>query len=568
MGGSLPVARHAVEALEELGHRVSWIDHSLFNPGFQRLFELRDPYLRNTVQGRLSETLGIVSLAHIADDPPDIALALAQAPLSLPVLQQLQRKKIVTAMWFVENYRHLTYWQQVAQGYDFWFVMQQQPCIDALKRAGAAHVTYLPLAANPRIHRPMACSDEERNEFSADVSFLGAGYRNRRLLLPELMNQGWSFKLWGNEWDDPGALGTVLQRGGARIDSETSVKIFNHTKVNVNLHSYTRAGFDPDGDSLNPRTFELAACGAFQIIDDRTLLPECFDASMLEIIRQPDELVPAVRRCLRDEAMCRAKAEASRVHALAHHTYRHRMQALLSEVGVHRPDRIGSVLQGQRSTEALLAQAQDTPGFAALLNAFPDASRLELKDIAEKVREKGPTAVLSREELLVLMMDEYRRGDSRFCLSHDGTEHHRVERHRAPNIRRTSAANASGKNRRGAASKMKQVLILNITRMGDLVQMTPLLSRLANEFPGVAIDLIVDTEFADIAALLPGIRAVRAYDFQALMDDTRACVRDVVTLYRELEAWGRGLATTGYDRVINLTFKPSKCVPDRVCRFL
>ena len=42
---------------------------------------------------------------------------------------------------------------------------------------------------------------------------------------------------------------------------------------------------------------------------------------------------------------------------------------------------------------------------------------------------------------------------------------------------------------------MKQVLIINITRMGDLIQMIPLLARLEEEWPGVAIDLIVDQEF-------------------------------------------------------------------------
>ncbi len=100
----------------------------------------------------------------------------------------------------------------------------------------------------------------------------------------------------------------------------------------------------------------------------------------------------------------------------------------------------------------------------------------------------------------------------------------------------------------------KQVLILNITRMGDLVQMTPLLQRLEDEWPGVAIDLIVDTEFSEMAQLLPGIRTILSYDFQALMDDARVRARDLVTLYKDLANWAEPLVTNGYDRVINLTF--------------
>ena len=84
---------------------------------------------------------------------------------------------------------------------------------------------------------------------------------------------------------------------------------------------------------------------------------------------------------------------------------------------------------------------------------------------------------------------------------------------------------------------MKQVLIINITRMGDLIQMIPLLGRLEEEWPGVAIDLIIDKEFAHVAQLLPGIRQMLVYDFQELMDESRVCARDVVSLYQDLANW-------------------------------
>ena len=408
-GGSLPIARYVVRALESLGHRVSWIDHSVHHAGYQSLESLRDPQLRLTMQSRLGETLGVISLAHIAEDPPDLVLALSQAPLSLAVLEQFRRKKVLTAMWFVENFRHLTYWQQVATGYDFWFVMQKEPCIGALKQAGAKHVAYLPLAADPSVHKPLALSAQEQEEFGSDVSFLGAGYPNRRILLQALLHQDWSFKLWGNEWEQPGPLSVALQRGGARIDTETSVKIFNATAVNINIHSFTQQGFDPNGDSVNPRTFELAASGAFQLLDHRTLLAELFDTSMVGILRHPDELVSHVHRYLHEPDGRAAMAEHARQHVLQHHTYVHRMQSLLAELGVHSPDRIGEVLRGDRNGSSLIAKSADCPELIPLLKQFPGSERVELKEVAANIRSKGPTAVLSRDELLILMMDEYRQ---------------------------------------------------------------------------------------------------------------------------------------------------------------
>lgn len=104
----------------------------------------------------------------------------------------------------------------------------------------------------------------------------------------------------------------------------------------------------------------------------------------------------------------------------------------------------------------------------------------------------------------------------------------------------------------------RQVLIINITRMGDLVQMGALLHRLQEEWSGAAVDLVVDRRFAPVAALLNGLRDVIPFDFHALIDESRAAVKDVVTLYHDVNAWVKPLAERRYDRIINLTFnRPS-----------
>ncbi|MCP9470684.1 MAG: glycosyltransferase family 9 protein [Nitrospira sp.] len=101
---------------------------------------------------------------------------------------------------------------------------------------------------------------------------------------------------------------------------------------------------------------------------------------------------------------------------------------------------------------------------------------------------------------------------------------------------------------------MRQVLVVNVTRMGDLVQMGALLGRLAQEWPGCAVDLVIDRRFAPVAALLPGLREVITHDFHELIDESRAAAKDVVALYRELAEWVRPLVERRYDRIINLTF--------------
>ena len=101
---------------------------------------------------------------------------------------------------------------------------------------------------------------------------------------------------------------------------------------------------------------------------------------------------------------------------------------------------------------------------------------------------------------------------------------------------------------------MQQVLIINITRMGDLVQTVPLLRRLEEESSGVAIDLVIDTRLAPMAALLPGLRHVHTYDFKTVSKNSQSGPRGDESLSPDIAAWAQSLAAVGYDRVINLTF--------------
>jgi spore maturation protein CgeB len=360
------------------------------------------------MQSRFADMLSLGVITHLAEDPPDLVLALAQAPLNLAVLEHLRKKKFLTAMWFVENYRHLTYWQQLAGGYDYWFVIQQAGCFDALKRAGARQVHYLPMAAHPALHRPLTLTAAEQDEYGADVSFVGAGYANRRKLLPEWLSKDWSFKLWGNEWEGADDLQPVLQRSGARIDSETCIKVFNATAINLNLHSCSGDGLDPEADFVNPRTFELAACGAFQLVDERSLFPDLFSSDEMVRFTAAAEVPSLIRAWLADAPRRRAIAAAARRRVLAHHTYEHRMRDLLATIGMQQPDRIGAVLRGDRDAGALAQRADSPPELTTLLRRFPSDQRVELKDVAAQIRAKGAGRELAREELLILMLDSYR----------------------------------------------------------------------------------------------------------------------------------------------------------------
>ncbi len=186
------------------------------------------------------------------------------------------------------------------------------------------------------------------------------------------------------------------------------MKVFNATAVNLNPHSSSGMGLDPHPDFVNPRTFELAACGAFQLVDERTLLPDLFTPEEVVRFRRAEEVPQLIRTWLKESPGRRASAEASRRRVLRDHTYRHRLQELLAVIGMRQPDRIGSILRGDRSTAVLKERAATMPELIPLLSKFPPGQRVELKDLAADIRTRAPGRELAREELLVLMLDSYR----------------------------------------------------------------------------------------------------------------------------------------------------------------
>ncbi len=346
-GGSLPVGRHCAQALRDIGCLVDVFEAPEFYGAFQALKSLKISGGRlEFLESGYLNLVGEAVLAQVERFQPDLVLALAQAPLSRKILKRLKHDGVPTAMWFVEDYRLFTYWRAFAPFYDLFAVIQKEPFLGELAAQGVENYLYLPLAALPALHRPLRgnpnyppaesqsdgpedfLSPLELRDLGADLSFMGAGYPNRRRAFRELT--GYDFKIWGTEWEDEPLLEPHLCLKGVRINPEQSVRIFNAARINLNLHSSVRAEETvSQGDFVNPRTFEVAACGAFQLVDERQLLPELFGADELATFGSLDELRVKVDYYLEHPEERTALAARGRRRVLREHTYQARMRRLL-----------------------------------------------------------------------------------------------------------------------------------------------------------------------------------------------------------------------------------------------
>jgi spore maturation protein CgeB len=333
MGGTLPLLPSVSRGIASNRQRVRSIDMQSFASGFQAIEGFTRDKVRCAIsQNRFLEAVSGLVLDQYREKPFDILICLAQAPISLPTLLELRNAGVVTVLWFVEDYLRFTYWQQIAHAFDYIFTIQKGNAIQEIKKAGAGRVYYLPLACDPSVHMPLALSEEELLRWGSPVSFVGAGYYNRQQIFASLSSL--PLKIWGTEWPDCRPFNSLIQEQGRRLAPEEYVKVFNATKVNLNLHSSKeKDGVDPRGDFVNPRTFELAAAGAFQLVDHRSLLPELFDIGK-EIITfdSVNDLKEKISFYLSKPDERVTVATAARARALDEHSFMHRMNEMLAYI--------------------------------------------------------------------------------------------------------------------------------------------------------------------------------------------------------------------------------------------
>jgi spore maturation protein CgeB len=400
-GGSLPIAHYCASALRAMGHLVTTFASEAFAQGMDFTGNFRFERCRKAFRSTLTEAIsqGVELLAK--ETRPDMVLALAQAPLLPGTLASFAEMEIPSAFWFVEDYRVLTYWRELAPYYTHFFGIQKEEFQKELAAIGVTRYNYLPTACAPGIHLPVEMTPEEREKYGSPLSFVGAGYYNRCNLFRGLTD--YPFKIWGSDWPMVPPLDRLIQLNAARIDTETCVRIFNASAVNLNLHSsLSHEGVVPDGDFVNPRTFEIASCGAFQLADRRTLIGELFEAGEMELFGDLAELRGKIDYYLaRPEERSRI-AELGRARVLCEHTYVRRMEELLAVMLADHPvmaEKHGSRMEEKdRLREGINRQE----GLKELLDRLPPAVLPTLTDIYGALgRGEGS---LSRAEKIFLAL--------------------------------------------------------------------------------------------------------------------------------------------------------------------
>jgi ADP-heptose:LPS heptosyltransferase len=100
---------------------------------------------------------------------------------------------------------------------------------------------------------------------------------------------------------------------------------------------------------------------------------------------------------------------------------------------------------------------------------------------------------------------------------------------------------------------MKKILVINLTRMGDLVQSIPLLSGLKKKYPQSYLTLLVNNAFSYVVGSIPHIDRYMELDFARLYVDLLSPQSNFSRCYAYLVDFFGGIKKEQYDLVVNLT---------------
>jgi len=386
-GGSMTTALYLKEALQNLSLVYNFTDNSMANEIFQKILSYKDLSWRNKQADYLIKLLSEFIIKDAERIEANLVIFMAQSPINKDLISVLREKGITSAFWFVEDYRRFFYWKEYANQFDAFFTIQKGDFFRELNRIQTPSFTYLPMAANPLIHRKLSLSQEEASHFGSDISFMGEGFSNRHLLFSQLLS--YNLKIWGTGWNENHLFANVLQNNGERVSIEDTVKIYNSAKININHHSsMNNELFETDGDFINPRTFEIMACGGFQLVDKRSLLSEIFiEDEEIVTFQSIEELKNKIDYYLIHEEERRAIAERGRKKVLEKHTYQHRIKQMLETI-ISGNDNFRKKIISQNEQNQAIFEAINDKELEAFLTEIPMNQKNSLTFMAELIRNK------------------------------------------------------------------------------------------------------------------------------------------------------------------------------------
>jgi spore maturation protein CgeB len=321
---------HVMDSLRELGAPAELFTTGLRFKGLGRVaagtvnkiatFMLREPE-------RLNERQLVNRVAKFVPDLILMLLGNQLSPKSVARLRQVTKAPIVC--WCQDHLGTMGRQYLLGAGYDAIFLKDRYMLALFSSMVRSTRFYYLPEACNPRVHRSLELSPADQRRYGCEVAIYGSLYYYRQEILRQLGE--FDLKIWGYT---PSWFVSHLEhrRAGGDVVMAEKVRAVRAARIALNTLHYAEV------DSLNCRAFELAGCGAFQLITARDVLAEHFVPGVeLDSFASIEELIEKIRHYLRHPEHTQEVARRGQLRAHTEHTYERRLSEIF-RISLNRND--------------------------------------------------------------------------------------------------------------------------------------------------------------------------------------------------------------------------------------
>lgn len=309
--------------------------------GFLGIYAYKDQWVLESLKSsgidcRKCRSLDMSYIQSIVEQfKPDVMFTLLGYKIEPSIIKYLKSKNMKLAVWFTEDPFSIDLSFSKLFNYDYVFTIDSNSK-EKYKERGHSFVYHVPLGINPDIFK----RDKTIKNYESDICLVGTPYPQRVQLVRHLIsNTKYTIQIVGPRWDE--RIPNLTEKPSVKLEdrwvSPTEVnQIYQKNKIVINPHrpSILKINKNRNGiknHSINVRAFEMAACGAFQLISDIPDLHDHFHKGT-EIIsyKDKDELVTKIHYYMKYEDERKAIAVKAMKRVMGEHTYQHRIKKILS----------------------------------------------------------------------------------------------------------------------------------------------------------------------------------------------------------------------------------------------
>jgi hypothetical protein len=316
VGAARIVAKHfANEFLKKLGtSQVKIFDSLTYQNSYKAILKTID---ENLIVDLCNQSLIVSCL----DFGVTHFISGALSPVSLFALNILKKQGIKTVHWFYEDFRRALYWNDVVQGYNVFFTIQNGPFPERCQQISTTW-HYLPTAASLEPHT--AVQDEKRD---FDIVFIGIPSTYRIRILEQIVTNGISCVIAGLGWDSyNGPLKNCIL-SGKWIDEAQSALILRRAKIGLNL-----SVDDPAGVSdvhLSPRVFDILISGCVLLTEETSLSHQVLHQCSFETFSSGETVHAQIKRIISDYSLYKNDATTNIEMIKSFHLYSNRVDEII-----------------------------------------------------------------------------------------------------------------------------------------------------------------------------------------------------------------------------------------------